>query len=90
MSYSGAKDFFMTGPFAQSRHSVMDFGTSIYFSYLFMESLERQRELEKEYDEAAATNNEEDMAYAKLQITIHETALQLSTVMFEGIDDGGS
>ena len=77
----------MVGPLALARQSAADFGTSLYFAQLFAESVRKHQELQQEYEKAVETNDEEEIAQTKLQMSIHESNFQLTATILEGADD---
>tara|TARA_Y100000593_G_scaffold85105_1_gene161696 strand:+ start:1340 stop:1618 length:279 start_codon:yes stop_codon:yes gene_type:complete len=78
-----AGDFFLCGPFADTRQGASDFSTSLYFSHLFAESVRKHQELQEIYDRAEEENDEEEMAQAKLEMSIHESSFQLTATILD-------
>jgi|ETNvirnome_6_100_1030635.scaffolds.fasta_scaffold03139_8 hypothetical protein len=87
MSDKYPQDFFTVGPFAEARASSGEVGSALYFSYLFMQSMKRRQELQQEYERASEINDEAEMAATKLQLNIHESALELTATILEAPDD---
>jgi hypothetical protein len=87
MSHNYPQDFFMIGPFAAARMNSGDLGSALYFSYLFIQSVKRQQELQKEHERALETNDEAEIAATKVQLAIYESTLELSAAILEGRDD---
>lgn len=50
---------FTCGPFAESANMVEEFGSKMYFSYLFSDSIKKHAEIQKKYEEALLSEDEE-------------------------------
>ena len=71
--------FFTCGPFASASFGADDFSSSLYFSYLFQDSLQKQNEIKEELEVLPETS-EEDILHKKSQLEYLEAifTLQLS------------
>ena len=70
------------GPFGKSAKMLEDFASDLYISYLFDDSLKRQKELEQEYESALLKDDKELAQLRKSEMELMEGVHRLSFSMF--------
>ena len=70
------------GPFGKSAKMLEDFASDLYISYLFDDSLKRQKELEQEYESALLKDDKELAQLRKSELELMEGVHRLSFSMF--------
>jgi hypothetical protein len=74
---------FTSGPFAENSTRVVNFGTSMYFSYLFDDSFKRHQELEKEYESALLEKDSDLADQRRSELEMMEGIYKVSFSIFE-------
>jgi hypothetical protein len=74
---------FTGGPFAENSKRLGSFGTGLYFSYLFGDSLKRHQELEKEYQDALLEDDNELATLRRNELEMMEGIYKVSFSLFE-------
>ena len=74
---------FTGGPFAENSKRLGRFGTGLYFSYLFDDSLKRHQELEKEYQDALLEDDNELATLRRNELEMMEGIYKVSFSLFE-------
>lgn len=74
---------FATGPFAENSRRLSEFGSSMYFSYLFDDSLKKHLELEKEYEAALLQRDEELAELRRSELEMMEGIYKVSFSIFK-------
>jgi|6_EtaG_2_1085325.scaffolds.fasta_scaffold03182_7 hypothetical protein len=77
---------FTTGPFAENSQLVNDFGTSMYFSYLFEDSMKKHIELEKEYEKALLQHDKELAELRRSELETMEGIYKVSFSIFKAFE----
>ena len=63
---------FTCGPFADSAAAVEQFANKLYFSYLFSDSMKKHEDLQREYEEAVESQDEELAAACLSELKLME------------------
>jgi len=74
---------FTGGPFAENSKVLGNFGTSLYFAYLFDDSLKRHQELEKEYENALLEDDTELAQRRRSELEMMEGIYKVSFSIFK-------
>jgi hypothetical protein len=74
------------GPFGKSARVLEDFASDLYISYLFDDSLKRQKELEEQYESALLENDKELAQLRKSELDLMDGVYRLSFSMFRGVE----
>ncbi len=64
---------FTCGPFAEAKERIEDFGTALYFSQLFYETIQQHQDLTDELDEAKKAEDDEKVKQLEQQIYFIES-----------------
>jgi hypothetical protein len=73
---------FTCGPFAESAEMVEEFGSKMYFSYLFSDSIKKHEEIQKKYEEALLLEDEELANIHLAELKMMEGVYKVSFSMF--------
>ena len=74
------------GPFGEAKQNVEALDNNLYFNTLYMQTLERFQEIQKEY-EAAILHGDEDMIdKTSKELRFIEEVIKLSAVNYENYD----
>jgi len=77
------------GPFGESQKQLAQFGTKLYLSQAIMDAFKMRKKLDKIYNYAVASDDEETMVQALKEIEAFEKTLSYSimTVLADNPDD---
>ncbi len=78
------------GPFAESAEMVGEFGSKMYFSYLFSDSIKKHEEIQKKYEEALLLEDEELASIHLAELKMMEGVYKVSFSMFSTDEMGPS
>jgi len=78
-----SNSMFTCGPFAESADIVEEFANKMYFSYLFSDSMKKHEELQKEYEEAIESDDEDAAKACLAELRLMEGVYKVSFSIFD-------
>ena len=78
-----SNSMFTCGPFAESADIVEEFANKMYFSYLFSDSMKKHEELQKEYEEAIESDDEDTANACLAELKLMEGVYKVSFSIFD-------
>ena len=81
------KNQFVNGPFDANARNIEDFANNLYFSYVFLESIQQHQRLQEEYIDAFLEADEKTMAEKESQIARCESAFEMTAMLIDSIEE---
>tara|TARA_R100001082_G_C4308594_1_gene135724 strand:+ start:113 stop:376 length:264 start_codon:yes stop_codon:yes gene_type:complete len=76
-----------SSPFAEAKKDAVDFCHNLFLSNAVHECVVRMSKIEKEYQKALLTEDEDLIKQKKLELTTFQSSLVLTALMLESTDE---
>lgn len=80
-------NFELIGPFAEAQKKIDNFTANIYFTQMFNDTLKKENELRRLYDEASRLRDYQGMKYYREEIARCEQAYKVAASLLDVTDD---